>query len=342
MNRHSPTQEIPKEPITLGFLIFPGFPMACLTSAIEPLRAANEIAGRDAFAWKILADQEGPIASSAGVSFAPDHLLGEAGELQHLFFVSSPNGQFDNPTKANAILHRHLRTGGSLGAFSGGIFPLARSRIMEGLPMSVHWCYEAAFQAEFPDVEAHQTVLNDQGPCKTASGSAAVFDLMLNLIEQELGPEITTETACWFQHPYVRSADVPQRLPVLGNAAGKDMLPPKVAQAIKLFAEHIEEPIQISAVAEAINMSARSLERSFKRATGQSPLKYYRQMRMNEARQLVLYSRDPITSIAYMVGYSSPSAFQRHYRDIYGISPLKDREAKNSLRVTDGNCLPSV
>ena len=330
------------QPMTLGFLIFPGFPMACLTSAIEPLRAANEIAGKAAFDWKILAEGEGPIPSSAGVAFAPYMLLSEAEGLSHIFLASRPDSRFAHPVKANAALQRHLRGGGKLGAFSAGVFPLARSNMMPDHPMAVHWCYEAAFAAEFPEVEILQTVLQDEGPCITVAGATAVFDLMLNLIDAVLGPEVTTETACWFQHPFVRGSSVPQRLPVLGNAAGQDMLPPKVAQAIELFAEHIEDPIQISAVAEAVNMSTRSLERSFRRATGQSPLKYYRQMRMNEARQLVLYTRDPITTIAYMVGYSSPSTFQRHYREFYGISPLKDREAKNSLRVTDGSCLPSV
>lgn len=120
------------------------------------------------------------------------------------------------------------------------------------------------------------------------------------------------------------------------------MLPAKVAQAIEIFAQNIETPIQISAVAEAIHMSSRSLERSFKRATGQSPLKYYRQMRMKEARQLVLYGQDAVTSIAYMVGYSSPAAFQRHYREIFGTSPQKERQAKTSLRITDDSVLPSM
>lgn len=342
MNHASHAQLAPAKPITLGFLIFPGFPMACLTSAIEPLRAANEIAGITAFRWKILAENEGPIASSAGVLFAPDLRLSEAAELDHLFFVASPDGQFSEPAKANAALQRHLRMGGKIGAFSGGIFPLARSGMMANQPMSVHWCYEAAFQAEFPQIEILQTVMSDAGTCQTASGAAAVFDLMLNHIEARLGAAITTETACWFQHPFVRGASVPQKLPALGNAASHDMLPTKVAQAIEIFAQHIETPIQISAVAEAIHMSSRSLERSFKRATGQSPLKYYRQMRMKEARQLVLYGQETVTSIAYMVGYSSPAAFQRHYREIFGTSPQKDRQAKTSLRITDDSVLPSM
>ncbi len=342
MNDASQTPCAPAKPITLGFLIFPGFPMACLTSAIEPLRAANEISGEQAFRWQILAEGTGPIASSAGVSFAPDLRLSEAAELDHVFFVASPDGSFDDPAKANAALQRHLRRGGKVGAFSGGIFPLARSGVMAKQPMSVHWCYEAAFQAEFPQIEILQTVMSDEGSCQTASGAAAVFDLMLNHIEARLGAAITTETACWFQHPFVRGASVPQKLPALGNAVSNDMLPAKVAKAIEIFAQNIEAPIQISVVAEALHMSSRSLERSFKRATGQSPLKYYRQMRMKEARQLVLYGQESVTSIGYMVGYSSPAAFQRHYRETFGISPHKERQAKTSLRVIDDSVLPSM
>ena len=52
-------------PLRLGFLMFPGFPMACLTSAIEPLRAANEIAGRREFVWRLVAETAAPVRSAA-------------------------------------------------------------------------------------------------------------------------------------------------------------------------------------------------------------------------------------------------------------------------------------
>ena len=48
-------------PLRLGFLMFSGFPMACLTSAIEPLRAANEITGRKEFVWKLVSETRGPV-----------------------------------------------------------------------------------------------------------------------------------------------------------------------------------------------------------------------------------------------------------------------------------------
>ena len=65
------------EKTTLGFLIFPGFPMSCLTSAIEPLRAANEIVGTEAFSWVLISEQGSRVNSSARVGFDPDQALAD-------------------------------------------------------------------------------------------------------------------------------------------------------------------------------------------------------------------------------------------------------------------------
>ncbi|MFS4583505.1 GlxA family transcriptional regulator [Phaeobacter sp. C3_T13_0] len=331
----------PDAPLKLAILIFPGFPMACLTSCIEPLRAANEISGKVAFSWTVVAETVESVASSAGVTFGTDAILADLTDYDFLFFAAGPNARFEQPARANAALQRLTRRKTRLGAFSGGVFPLARTGLIAENPLSVHWCYEAAFVAEFPDIESHSTVICDDGAFTTISGATAVFDYMLSLIEEHLGGEIMAEVACWFQHPYVRSATTSQKTPAFSTAKSKDLLPKKVLRAIEHFAEHIESPIQISDVADAIGVSARSLERSFKEATGQSPLKYYRMMRMNQARQLVLYSSTSVTEIAYMVGYSTPGAFLRIYRESFGVTPINDRRAKNSLRVKSGDALPA-
>ena len=82
------------ETLKLGFLMFPGFPMACLTSAIEPLRAANEITGTRAFEWVLLAETLEPVRSSAEVRFTPDLRLEAAAGLDQVYLLSSPTGQF--------------------------------------------------------------------------------------------------------------------------------------------------------------------------------------------------------------------------------------------------------
>ncbi|MGB5559854.1 MAG: helix-turn-helix domain-containing protein, partial [Paracoccaceae bacterium] len=112
--------------------------------------------------------------------------------------------------------------------------------------------------------------------------------------------------------------------------------------AIRMFAEHIEDPVQIADVAHAVALSPRQLERSFKRATGQSPSLYYRTMRMHAARQLVMYSNDTMTDIALAVGYASSTPMVRHYRQAFGVSPQDERNKINMFRVEGNAAIPST
>ncbi len=333
MSHHSGTT-------ALGFLLFPGFPMACMTSAVEPLRAANEIVGRKAFSWRLIGETNAPVRSSAEIRFDPDLALADAAGLDFLFVLGSPTSGFENPKKSLGYIRLLDRHGVVLGAFSGGVFPLARMGLMQGYRCSVHWCYDAAFRAEFPDIAATPTVITRDRRRLTAAGSSAVFDLMLKLIEDELGEETMTEVACWFQHPMVRGEGVSQKTPVQKTAETNDMLPQTVRAAIQMFADHIEDPVQISDVAQAVDLSPRHLERSFKQATGQSPLKYYRLLRLKKARQRVLYSNDTITEIAQSVGYASSTPMVRHYLQAFGVDPAEDRRQINSFRVQANASLP--
>ena len=319
--------------LTLGFLMFPGFPMACLTSAIEPLRAANEITGTRAFEWVLLAETLEPVRSSAEVRFTPDLRLDAAVGLDQLYVLSPPTGQFADPRASQGVLRRLDRTGVTLGAFSGGIFPLARAGVMAGHRCSVHWCYEAAFKAEFPQIEGHETVILRDRRRITASGAGAVFDLMLRLIEERLGRDTMTEVACWFQHPFVRDEDARQKVPVQRAGGTSDSLPPKIREAIRLFDSHIEDPIRIPDVAAAVDMSERNLERLFRRETGQSPLRYYRLIRLSKARQRVLYSNDSLTEIAASVGYPRSGPMARDYQQAFGVTPQGERRALMGLRL---------
>ncbi len=319
-------------PVRLGFLMFPGFPMACLTSAIEPLRAANEITGRLEFTWKLVAETAAPVRSSAEIGFDPDVTLQELEGVDQLYLLSPPTAEFVDPRRSPARLRWLDRTGVTLGAFSGGIFPLARAGLMEGRPCSVHWCYEAAFKADFPAIEAREVTILREGRRITASGAGAVFDLMLRLIEERLGRDCMTEVACWFQHPFVRDADASQKVPVARSGGTTDNLPAPIREAIRLFETHVEDPLRIPDIAAAVGLSGRHFERTFKRETGQSPLRYYHQLRLMKARQRVLYSNDSFREIAASVGYLSSGPMNRHYVELFGVSPRDERRLTLTLR----------
>lgn len=320
------------EPLRLGFLMFPGFPMACLTSAIEPLRATNEITGRREFAWALLAETAAPVRCSAGIGFEPDVTLSAAEGFDHLYLLGPPTAAFADPRGGPARLRWLDRRGVTLGAFSGGIFPLARAGLMDGRRCSVHWCYEAAFKAEFPEVIPSEAAILRERRRITVSGAGAVFDFMLALIGERLGPAVRTEVACWFQHPLLREADAAQKVPVARVGATADDLPPPIREALRLFETHLEDPLRITDVAAAVGLSDRHFERLFKRETGQSPLRFYHTLRARKARQRVLYSTDSLREIAASVGYMTAGAMVRHYTRTFGISPQEDRRLAQAMR----------
>lgn len=331
------------QPFEIGFLIFPGFPMSCLTSFIEPLRAANEIANKVCFSWCLLAEEEGKIQSSAEIDFEPSRLLSEASKSDYIIILSPPTAAFqdDRSLAILAKLHRH---GATLGAISGGVFPLARLKLVTHLPMSVHWCYRAAFDAEFFDNNASENIIEAHDGVITASGAAAAFEVALQLIEEKLGENISTEVACWFQHPILRRSEVSQSVPIFyeGDDEGQEDLPEFVTRAILLFGRDLSSPITVGDVAEELNISARHLERSFKQATGLSPSHYFRRMRMEAARQIVIYTNDHMDDVALAVGYSSQQAFTKQYLTTYGRTPRADRKRINLTRVNTNSSVPSM
>lgn len=326
----------------IGFLLFDGFPMACLTSLIEPLRAANEIAGQGAFCWSLITERGQKVRSSAEVRFEAERSLSECQHIDILFLLSSPTSGFADPGYGNGALRSLARHGTVLGGISGGVFPLVRSGVMTGHPVSVHWCYEAAFEAEFPAMDARCEVIVTDATRYTAAGAAAAFDLALHLIEDRLGGDVAHEVACWFQHPMMRGKGVRQQVPSTSSPDTGDRLPPLVARCVDLFASHISEPISIADVAQRTGVTPRQIERAFKQATGRSPSHYYRAMRMKAARQMVVYTKDSLADIAQAIGYGSVAPLVTHYRSAFGLSPSEDRRRINRFRVEGNIPLPSI
>ena len=314
-------------PLTrIGFLLFPGFPMACLTSAIEPLRAANEIAGRHVISWSLATEIGEDTAASAGVLFPADASLAETEGLDCLFLLSGPEAEFADPVSSPGRLRYLARHGVTLGAVSGGVFPLARSGVLAGRRCAVHWRYRSAFEAAFPNCTAVDRLIVRDGCLHTVSGATAMFDLSLELIGCALGADAMNEVACLFQHPVIRNGSARQKVPVLQSDRTVDQMPPAVKEAMSIFSENFGTPVCIPDVARMAGISPRQLERSFRAATGLSPGEYYRRQRLEAARQMVLYSWEPVSGIAHAVGYASSSTLTLHYRKFYGVTPVQDRK----------------
>lgn len=99
-----------------------------------------------------------------------------------------------------------------------------------------------------------------------------------------------------------------------------------VGDAITWIRNHYNEPLSIDALARTVHMSPSVLHRRFKAATVMSPLQYQKQLRLLEARKMLISGDVEAASVAYEVGYESPSQFSREYRRLFGASPMRDAE----------------
>jgi AraC-like DNA-binding protein len=99
-----------------------------------------------------------------------------------------------------------------------------------------------------------------------------------------------------------------------------------VGEAINWIRSHYNEPLKIEELARKVHVSASVLHRRFKAVTVMSPLQYQKQVRLLEARNLLMSGDAEAASVAYQVGYESPSQFSREYRRLFGASPMKDAE----------------
>ena len=97
-----------------------------------------------------------------------------------------------------------------------------------------------------------------------------------------------------------------------------------IARAIAHIRDDIRSPIVIPDLARRVGMSASSFHKHFKAVTSTTPLQYQKELRLLEARRLLISSGTSVTTAAYDVGYESPSQFSREYARKFGVSPSQD------------------
>jgi AraC-like DNA-binding protein len=117
----------------------------------------------------------------------------------------------------------------------------------------------------------------------------------------------------------------------LRQIAAADGQARRVARAIRWLKGHFAEPFHMETLAREARMSPSALHRQFKAVTAMSPLQYQKQLRLQEARRLMLGEGLDAAAAGYRVGYESASQFSREYRRLFGQPPRRDL---TSLRST--------
>ncbi len=306
------------------FLLLENFTLIAFACAVEPLRLANRIAGRRLYDWSVVSETGAAVASSNGVQVAAGGGLGEVSR-DATIIVCGGTGVREALTRGVlAWLRRESRRGIAMGAVCTGAQALARAGLLEGRRCTIHWENRDSFEEDFPDIELCQTVYVIDANRYTAAGGTAAADLMLKLIARSHGPEITNLVADQMIHTAPRTDRDEQRLSIPTRIGVRH---PKLATIIQMMETNIEEPISPAALAQSVGMSTRQLERLFRRYLNRSPKRYYMELRLQKARNLLLQTDMSVINVALACGFASPSHFSKCYRAHYQTTPYRERGA---------------
>lgn len=115
----------------------------------------------------------------------------------------------------------------------------------------------------------------------------------------------------------------------------------RIREVIDHIMNNYEKSFRIEALAEIANMSVSSLHRHFKEVTAMSPIQFQKQLRLQEARRLLLAESTDVAEVAFRVGYESQSQFSREYSRMFGFPPRVDlnRMRENDVYITKSNRL---
>ncbi|KWW21306.1 AraC family transcriptional regulator [Peribacillus simplex] len=110
----------------------------------------------------------------------------------------------------------------------------------------------------------------------------------------------------------------------LGQMAMEGSSTYRIRDAIEHIMHHYKQSFRIEDLADIASMSVSSLHRHFKEVTAMSPIQFQKQLRLQEARHLLLSESTDAADVAFRVGYESPSQFSREYSRMFGFPPRED------------------
>ena len=303
------------------FLLLDRFTMLSFAGAIEPLRIANRVAGEQLYTW-VLAGEGEMVSCSNGAAFKLDIGLEDI-DRDDIVLVCGGIDVQKSATKAVLNwLRREARRGVTIGGLCTGAYAVAKAGLLDGKKATIHWENQDGFLEEFEKVKLTKSVFVMDGNRWSTAGGTSSIDLMLKVIAIDQGEDLANTVADQLIYSSIRTDQDSQRLSIPTRIGVRH---PKLSQVIQMMEANIEDPMSPADLAEEVGMSTRQLERLFRRYLNRSPKRYYMELRLQKARNLLMQTDMSVINVALACGFASPSHFSKCYRSHYNTTPYRER-----------------
>lgn len=280
---------------------------------VQPLRMAAAMLGRDAFQLETMTPAQVVLAQ-------PSWQTG----LHLALLVADESDRTLAPELARAVIER-CRTAQYWGGVGAGVLWLAMAGAMAGVRLALPWALYGDTENITDRAILTQHLFELDGRHLSCCGGAASIDFSLTLIEHLFGSTVQAaikENLCIER---VRNHDERQRIALQARFGA---LQPRLSEAVTLMETNIEEPLSTDDIANLVGLSRRQLERLFKQYLDSLPSRYYLELRLQRARQLLLETNHSIVQVGLMCGFSSGSHFSTAFGALFGNTPREERQRK--------------
>lgn len=258
---------------------------------------------------------------------SPDKFAGESlRPWQMVLLVADEAEAGLRPANLRALAER-CRSAPCWGGVGAGVLWLAETGVLNGARTALPWSL-------YPDADAiaDQSTFSPHlfeidGARLTCCGGAASLDFALTLVDLLFGATVQAQVKEILCVDRVRGAEERQRVALQARFG---TLQPKLTEAVTLMEANIEEPLSTDEIAQLVGISRRQLERLFKQYLGSLPSRYYLELRLQRARQLLRDTNSSIVQVGLMCGFSSGSHFSTAFGALFGNTPREERQRKLS------------
>jgi transcriptional regulator GlxA family with amidase domain len=300
-------------------------PMEILQAASQMARAGNR--GATQVRFLLAGPNRRLITLGSGIVLKPDIAMSDLPALDLLLLPAiwrNPLAALGATSDWQTQLREHAARGTRICSVGTGSYLLAEAGLLDGKAATTHWNYFEQFARRYPAVDLKTRHLITQSDNIYCVGSVnSIADLMVHIVEEWFGHRIARAIENQFSPEIRRSF----RAAAYQNEADSSHHDEVVAQVQQWLQANLSSPISLEQLAAQSQLSARTLHRRFKRATGMSPLNYLQSLRIVGAKELLRHSNLTVGDIAWQQGIQDISYFSQLFRRHAGMSPLQYRNA---------------
>jgi transcriptional regulator GlxA family with amidase domain len=323
-----------KPDLRVGFVLMNQFTLVPVAGLVDSLRFAADKSFRSQQVycqWDWMTCNDLPISASCGMPISPTRPLNLWAQYDYIVIAGGLLGETRNPPEwlLDALRDVHAANIPII-ALCSASFVLGKAGLLDGRRCAVHFTIREEFEELFPNATAviDKSYVDDRGIITCPGGTA--IDLAASLIRRHCG-EVRAQKGLEYLLVEERADDKEQAVKVYQND--------RVERAIAFMRDNLDVSLSLKAVAEAVGTHPRQLHREFVANTQEPPANYWRKLRLDHARRLLVNTSQNITTIALASGFSDASHFILWFRKQFGETPYSFRKRRHEVERFNGERL---